>query len=237
MTTVSPIPNTKQPAQPSFSVVEILTNSAMGAKFFAVTAAFAVCLAAFACAATVAVMKQRENVIILAQDGSMIYASTHGFSDAGELHDYHAKLATLALLHRNPNGPDHPDLLSKVFLEEAQKKAETYLKSSAEEYFSREIYQDVKISTINVIEVPDFKGYKRMKAHVAGQIIKSLTLKDPKDPYKKFRVTEPAEFTADFILLRNPDLMKNGRFPLSVFDFEIEEEINNLSVKPVKSAQ
>ena len=68
-------------------------------------------------------MKQTEKVVILDPGGTLIYSPLLGFEEAGQLHAYHARLACLVLLQRNPVGPDLPDLLKRLYLDPAHKKA------------------------------------------------------------------------------------------------------------------
>ena len=105
------------------SAVSAITNNLVAARFWMLAAITFAALAAVAPYLTVRAMKQKEKVVILDPGGTMIYSPLLGFEEAGQLHAYHVRLACLALLQRNPVGPDLPDLLKRIYLEPARKKA------------------------------------------------------------------------------------------------------------------
>ena len=106
------------------SAISSITNNLIAARFWMVLAVLAITFAVVAPSLTIRAMKQQEKVVILDPGGTLLYAPVLGFEEAGSLHAYHARLACLALLQRNPVGPDLPDLLKRLYLEEpARKKA------------------------------------------------------------------------------------------------------------------
>ncbi len=106
-----------------FSAVAAITNNLVAARFWMILAILFAGMAVASPHFTVMAMRAREKVVILDPGGTLIYAPLLGFEDAGELHAYHVRLACLALLQRNPVGPDLPDLLKRLYLEPARKKA------------------------------------------------------------------------------------------------------------------
>ncbi len=107
------------------SAITSITNNLIAARFWMGLSALSVSFAVAAPYLTIAAMKQEEKVVILDPGGTLIYAPLLGFEEAGQLHAYHVRLACLALLQRNPVGPDLPDLLKRLYLEEpARKKAD-----------------------------------------------------------------------------------------------------------------
>src|SRR4029453_11387460 len=105
------------------SAVNAITNNLVAARFWMVLAILFASMAVASPYFTVLAMGAREKVVILDPGGTLIYAPLLGFEEAGELHAYHVRLACLALLQRNPVGPDLPDLLKRLYLEPARKKA------------------------------------------------------------------------------------------------------------------
>jgi hypothetical protein len=106
-----------------FSAVAAITNNLVAARFWMILAILFAGMAVASPYFTAMAMRAREKVVILDPGGTLIHAPLLGFEEAGELHAYHVRLACLALLQRNPVGPDLPDLLKRLYLEPARRKA------------------------------------------------------------------------------------------------------------------
>jgi hypothetical protein len=65
--------------------------------------------------------------VVLDPSGTFHVSPLLGFEEATKLHEQHALLACLALFQRNPAGFDFPELLDKLFLPEAPRKARAAL--------------------------------------------------------------------------------------------------------------
>jgi hypothetical protein len=171
---------------------------------------------------TISATKQKEKVVILDPGGTLIYAPLLGFEEAGNLHAYHVRLACLALLQRNPVGPDLPDLLKRVYLEEpARKKAAAIYKAQNPEFKEKQIHQKVEVTKIDILDTRKIKdglgqSYEAVSVRAEGNLVRTGTLKG-----LEFR--EPAMFNIEFLFIRNPDLLGNGRLPLVVQDFKYSE--------------
>jgi hypothetical protein len=166
-------------------------------------------------------MRAREKVVILDPGGTLIYAPLLGFEDAGELHAYHVRLACLALLQRNPVGPDLPDLLKRLYLEQARKKAGAAYQAQNPEFKERQIHQKVEVTSIDIVDTRQIKdgaghSYETINVRTQGNLIRVGTLNQ-----MEFR--EPLKFSIEFVFIRNPDLLANGRLPLVVQDFKYKE--------------
>src|SRR5688572_14495101 len=125
------------------TAVNTITNNLIAARFWMLLALFFMTLATAAPYFTVAILKEKEKVVILDSGGTLIYAPLLGFEDAGDLHAYHVRLACLALLQRHPGGPDLPDLLKRIYLESARQRAERLYKSQNPEFDQKKIHQKV----------------------------------------------------------------------------------------------
>ena len=106
---------------------------------------------------TVVAMRAKEKVVILDPGGTLIYAPLLGFEQAGELHAYHVRLACLALLQRNPVGPDLPDLLKRLYLEPARKKAAAITRHATPSSTERQIHQKVEVTKIDILDTRQIK--------------------------------------------------------------------------------
>lgn len=205
------------------SAVTSIANNAIAARFWM---ALAIIAAAFAVAApylTIQAMKQKEKVVILDPGGTLIYAPLLGFEEAGNLHAYHVRLACLALLQRNPVGPDLSDLLKRIYLEDpARKKAAALYKAQNPEFKEKQIHQKVEVTKIDILDTRKIKdgagqSYEAVSVRAEGNLIRTGTLKG-----MEFR--EPVKFQIEFLFIRNPDLLGNGRLPLVVQDFTYTEK-------------
>jgi hypothetical protein len=202
------------------SAVSAITNNLVAARFWMLAA---ITFAALAVAPylTVRAMKQKEKVVILDPGGTMIYSPLLGFEEAGQLQAYHVRLACLALLQRNPVGPDLPDLLRRIYLERARKKAAAMYKTRNEEFAEKQIHQKVEITNIDILDsrrINDSSGqtYEAVNVGARGNLIRTGTV-------NKLEFREPVKFQIELLFIRNPDLLGNGRLPLVVQDFRYSE--------------
>jgi hypothetical protein len=204
-----------------FSAVAAITNNLVTARFWMILAILFAAMAVASPHFTVMAMRAREKVVILDPGGTLIYAPLLGFEDAGELHAYHVRLACLALLQRNPVGPDLPDLLKRLYLEQARKKAGAAYQAQNPEFKERQIHQKVEVTSIDIVDTRQIKdgaghSYETINVRTQGNLIRVGTLNQ-----MEFR--EPLKFSIEFVFIRNPDLLANGRLPLVVQDFKYKE--------------
>src|SRR4030095_5975505 len=101
---------------------------------------------------TVLAMGAREKVVILDPGGTLIYAPLLGFEEAGQLHAYHVRLACPAFLPPNPICPDLSDLLKRLYLEPAKKKAAALYQAQNAEFKEKQIHQKAEVSKIDILD-------------------------------------------------------------------------------------
>jgi len=155
--------------------------------------------------------RTRERVVILDETGTYHISPLLNFEDATKLHTSQTLLACIALFERNPNGYDYPDILEKMFLSDALNKAKAILSQQRVEFQAKQIHQKVEIFKINILKTRN----DQVLVEVEGQLIRVGIFND--QPF-----TESPTFKARFTLLRNPNLTSNGRFPLAVWQFDIQ---------------
>jgi hypothetical protein len=177
---------------------------------------FLVAVVAFAAALLepyfiISAYRTRERVVILDETGTYHISPLLNFEDATKLHTSQTLLACIALFERNPNGYDYPDILEKMFLPDALAKAKALLSQQREEFQAKQIHQKVEIFKIDILKTRN----DQVLVEVTGQLIRVGIFND--QPF-----TESPTFKADFTLLRNPNLTSNGRFPLAVWQFDIQ---------------
>lgn len=203
------------------SAVTAITNNLIAARFWMGLSALSIGFAVASPYLTISAMKQPEKVVILDSGGTLIYAPLLGFEEAGQLHAYHVRLACLALLQRNPTGPDLPDLLKRIYLPPARKKADQLYKSQNAEFTEKQIHQKVEVTKIDILnsrKINDRSGgsYEAVTVRAEGNLLRTGTV-------NKLEFREPVKFQIEFLFIRNPDLLANGRLPLVVQDFKYSE--------------
>ncbi|HUZ05861.1 MAG TPA: hypothetical protein VMV89_00070 [Candidatus Paceibacterota bacterium] len=155
--------------------------------------------------------KQREHVVIIDPSGTYYVSPLLNFSEAKQLHVQQAELATTAFLERNPKDFDNPDLLKLMFLKKAYEKAEDERISEQVEFRAKQLHQKAEIGRIDILNTRD----NQVLASVTGQVIRAGIFQG-----KAF--TEAFPFTLRLLMLRNPNMALNGRFPTAVGDFKYE---------------
>ncbi len=164
------------------SAITSITNNVIAARFWMGLSALSIGFAVAAPYLTISAMKQQEKVVILDPGGTLIYAPLQGFEEAGSLHAYHARLACLALLQRNPIGPDLPDLLKRLYLEDpARKKAASIYRAQNPEFKEKAIHQKVEVTKIDILDtrkINDASGqsYESVTVRAEGNLVRTATV-------------------------------------------------------------
>lgn len=153
--------------------------------------------------------RTKERVVILDGSGTFHASPLLGFEEAGKLHEQCALLACLALYQRNPAGFDQPELLEKMFLPAALKKAHDNWAAQAAEFTAKALHQKPEVAKVTVLETRE----QTVLVQVEGQLVRTGILAGQS-------FTEAPSFTARFTLARNPNLAANGRFPLAVWHYD-----------------
>jgi hypothetical protein len=217
-----PTPTAINPSRAmKFSAIDAITNNLVAARFWMVLTTIFAGTAIASPYFTVLAMRAKEKVVILDPGGTLIYAPLLGFEEAGQLHAYHVRLACLAFLQRNPIGPDLSDLLKRLYLDPARNKASALYQAQNAEFKEKQIHQKVEVSKIDILDtrkINDGSGqsYEAEAVRAEGNLIRTGTV-------NKLEFREPVKFEIEFLFIRNPDLLGNGRLPLVVQDFKYQE--------------
>jgi len=155
--------------------------------------------------------KQREQVVIIDPAGTFYVSPLLKFEEAKELHAQQSTLAAIALLERNPLGFDHEDLLKQMFLKNAFVKAQNARAIEDSEFKAKQLHQKVEIGKIEILSTRE----NYVLTQITGQLLRSGIFQD-----KTF--AEAIAFKLSLKLQRNPDMVRNGRFPTAVNDFKYE---------------
>ena len=156
-------------------------------------------------------LKERERVVIVDPAGTFFVSPLLDFQEARDLHAQQSTLAAVAFLERNPKGFDHPELLKQMFLKAAHEKARSQWSAEEAEFKAKQLHQKAEIAKIDFVETRS----DVVLTQVSGQLIRSGVFED-----RAF--SEAMPFTLKLKMLRNPNMVENGRFPTAIQDFKYE---------------
>jgi hypothetical protein len=156
-------------------------------------------------------LKEREHVVIVDPAGTFFVSPVLQFQEAKQLHAEQSTLATVAFLERNPKGFDHPELLKQMFLKHAQEKAHAEWTSEESEFKAKELHQKAEIGKIDILQTRS----DAVLTQVSGQLIRTGI-------FQERAFSEAVPFTLKLKMLRNPNMVENGRFPTAIQDFKYE---------------
>ena len=205
-------PTALKPPKAAPNVLRMFADHGWAARMWFLVAVTAVATTLLEPYFIISAYRTRERVVILDETGTYHISPLLNFEDATKLHTSQTLLACVALFERNPNGYDYPDILEKMFLPEALNKAKAILSQQRVEFQAKQIHQKVEIFKINILKTRN----DQVLVEVEGQLIRVGIFND--QPF-----TESPTFKARFTLLRNPNLTSNGRFPLAVWQFDIQQ--------------
>jgi hypothetical protein len=156
-------------------------------------------------------LKERERVVIVDPAGTFFVSPLLHFQEARELHAQQCTLAAVAFLERNPKDFDHPDLLKQMFLKQAYEKARSEFTAEEPEFKAKQLHQKAEIAKIDFLETRS----DAVLTQVSGQLIRSGV-------FQERAFTEAVPFLLKLKMLRNPNMVENGRFPTAIQDFKYE---------------
>jgi len=151
--------------------------------------------------------------VVLDPAGNWILAPGTTFAGAGDLHVQQALLATTALLLRNPEDFDQPEVLQALFARNALAQAIQLKSTEAAEFQERRLQQKPQVARINAIETRE----ERAHIEVIGELLRTGL-------YKQTVFTEVIPFKLRLMFRPNPDLLRKRRQPTLVTEFELSYE-------------
>jgi hypothetical protein len=212
--TETPVPILSEIKRPKAAptVLRLFAEHGWAARVWFVIAVLAVAAAFIQPFFIIAAFRTQERVVILDETGTYHISPLLNFEDATKLQTSQTLLACVALLEKNPNGFDYPELLAKMYLPDALNQAKTLQSQQADELKAKQIHQKVEVFRLDVLQTRN----DQVLVEVTGQLIRVGLFNG--EPF-----TEASKFRAQFTLLRNPNLTVNGRFPLAVWKFQFEQ--------------
>ena len=140
-------------------------------------------------------------VAIVDPSGNIIYAPLVGFQESGQLHAYHVRLACLAMLQRNPNGFDMPELIDRIFIEPARTDvralAKAQAKNSRKRTFTRKSRFGTSPRSRRGALTQRTARPMRLSLFAQGGLVRTGTINNI-----EFR--EPANFTIELLFIQKP---------------------------------
>lgn len=202
-----------EPQKPrGWNPLALFTDRALAAKWWCLVALIAAGFCAVQPFLVIRAYRQEERVVVMDAAGTFHVSPLIAFEDATKLHEQCALLACLALLQRNPSGPDFPELLEKMFLPEAAKKAKDSLAATSAEFAAKTMHQKPEVLKLTVLASKE----NTVLVQAEGQLVRAGLLGGQ-------AFTEAPTFIARFTFARNPNLAANGRFPLAVWSYELSQ--------------
>ena len=130
----------------------VLVDKDRAAFFWFLIAVAAILIALIEPYFLISKLKERERVVIVDPAGTYYVSPLLQFQESKELHTQQATLATVALLDRNPEGFDHPDLLKQMFLKAAHEKAVDTASKDSAEFKAKQLHQKAEIAEIKLLK-------------------------------------------------------------------------------------
>jgi hypothetical protein len=157
----------------------------------------------------IAIKASRREIQFVVMDpaGNVIVTPGRAFDEARELHTEQALLAASALLLRNPNGFDLPEVLQALFVGNALAQAGALKTAEAPEFQEKQIHQKPAVTRLEALEV----RHNAVAMRVSGQLLRSGS-------FQQHSFTEVVPFVLDMALKHNPDLLRNRRQPTDETD-------------------
>ena len=154
------------------------------------------------------ILKQDQySPLTMEKQVAIIYAATNGYLDpypVTEARRYEKELYTFLETR-------HPDLLKQMFLKHAQEKAHAEWTSEESEFKAKELHQKAEIGKIDILQTRS----DAVLTQVSGQLIRSGI-------FQERAFSEAVPFVLKLKMLRNPNMVENGRFPTAIQDFKYE---------------
>lgn len=207
-----PIGKPSQSSPASGWLLHLFADHGWAARMWFLVAALAIAAAILQPFLIIAAYRTQERVVILDETGTYHLSPLLDFENATKLQTSQTLLACVALLEKNPDGFDYPDLLQKMFLPEAFNQAKAMQSQIADELKAKQIHQKVEVSRIDVLQTRN----DQVLVVAFGQLIRVGLFND--EPF-----TETQKFQMQFVLLHNPNMAINGRFPLAVWKFQFTQ--------------
>ena len=153
--------------------------------------------------------RAKDKVVVFdLASGSLLLSPVVDPSDSKEIVDTSVSWAVKSILDRNPAGLDNEELIPLLFdVNTAREVREEFAQAKAE-YAAKNLRSHVEIKSIDAQPI----GNGIIKSRVVGQIVTTGTVHGT-------ATQEVRPVSIDLSLARNPDLGRNKKYPLMVFQY------------------
>ena len=138
------------------------------------------------------------------------YLSSLGnFEQAKQVHTELAKLAAETIFDRSPDGFDDPERLERLFNPATTARLNKEAERDADAFRAQAIHQKFETQTIRELRVDNNTAL----VSVEGQVLRHATFNG--------RIVDDTKPVTVFLKLAvNPDMVRNGRYPLVVVNYD-----------------
>ena len=143
----------------------------------------------------------RENLTVMARHLGELQAQMVRLDALGE------RVSGLAGI--DPQDFDFPDVLQRLFLTDAFKKAQADRDAAKAEFGLKNIHQKPEVFKMDILRTRE----DRVLVKVEGQLIRTGI-------FENQTFTESPKFTLNLTFARNPDMLANKRYPLGVWSYD-----------------
>ncbi len=201
------------PKPPRLSIGALFAQKDRLVRWCLLTSTASIVCAILSLTTAMSVSKEDIRFVVLDPAGNVFVSPGRAFEEAKELHLEQALLATSALLMRQPNDFDLPELLRTMFSGRALNEAAKLKADEAPEFQAKQIHQKPLISRIEALELRP----NAVRLQISGQVKRDGVFQD--QPF-----TEVLPFVLEMVLQHNIDLLRNRRQPTLVSQFSLRYE-------------
>lgn len=194
----------------AFSPARLFADHAFAAKMWFLVACVALTFCLIQPYLIIKAYRARERVVILDGAGTFSVSPLLGFTEAKELHEAMALWAAVALLQRNPQNFDFPEMLQKLYLADAYNRAMGERDKSQPEFTVKNIHQKPEVFKVDILRTRE----DRVLVKLEGQLVRTGI-------FENQIFAESPRFTLTLTFARNPDMLANKRYPLGVWNYEL----------------
>ena len=158
---------------------------------------------------TVAAMMKPLRFVAMDSRDTFYLSSLGNFEQAKQVHTELAKLAAETIFDRSPDGFDDPERLERLFNPATTARLNKEAERDADAFRAQAIHQKFETQTIRELRVDNNTAL----VSVEGQVLRHATFNG--------RIVDDTKPVTVFLKLAvNPDMVRNGRYPLVVVNYD-----------------
>ena len=159
---------------------------------------------------TVAAMMKPLRFVAMDSRDTFYLSNVGNFEEAKQVHTELAKLAAETIFDRSPEGFDDPERLERLFNPTTTARLQKEAQRDADVFRAQAIHQKFEAGTIRELQVDNNTAL----VSVEGQVLRHGTFNG--------RIVDNTKAVTVFLKLAvNPDMVRNGRYPLVVVNYDL----------------